>query len=58
MAVSINVETVEYSGVGPAIHLAHPGIVMRPESDRNPRPRIHREEHITAAREHIQRLLE
>jgi uracil-DNA glycosylase len=36
------------------VHLAHPGIVMRPESERNPWPRLHREEHIPALREELE----
>jgi uracil-DNA glycosylase len=32
-----------------AIHLAHPGIVMRPASNQNAWPTIHRSEHIPAA---------
>ena len=39
----------------PVIHLAHPGIVMRPASERNPWPRLHREIHIPAARETVER---
>lgn len=41
----------------PVIHLAHPGIIMRPASDRNPWPRLHRETHIPAARQVVQRLV-
>jgi uracil-DNA glycosylase len=40
----------------PAIHLAHPGIVMRPASERNPWPRLHWETHIPAAREAVEQL--
>jgi uracil-DNA glycosylase len=40
----------------PVIHLAHPGIVMRPASERNPWPRLHREMHIPAARKAVERL--
>ena len=36
------------------VHLAHPGIVMRPASERNPWPRLHREEHIPALREGLE----
>ncbi len=43
--------------VYPVIHLAHPGIVMRPASEQNPWPRRHREEHIPAAREIVRRLV-
>lgn len=39
------------------INLAHPGIVMRPASDRNPWPRLHSETHIPAAREAVERLV-
>jgi len=35
----------------PVIHLAHPGIVMRPATERNQWPRRHREIHIPAVRE-------
>lgn len=35
----------------PVIHLAHPGVVMRPATERNAWPRLHREEHAPAARE-------
>jgi uracil-DNA glycosylase len=38
------------------IHLAHPGIVMRPASERNPWPRLHWETHIPAAREVVEQL--
>ncbi|MCD6333844.1 MAG: hypothetical protein J7M27_00735 [Candidatus Latescibacteria bacterium] len=41
----------------PVIHLAHPGIVMRPVSKRNPWPRLHRETHIPVAREIVERLV-
>jgi len=41
----------------PVIHLAHPGIVMRPASERNPWPRLHREIHIPVARETVERLV-
>jgi uracil-DNA glycosylase len=37
-------------------HLAHPGIVMRPESERNPWPRLHQEEHIPALRDKLEGL--
>lgn len=43
--------------VYPAIHLAHPGVVMCPASDHNPWPRLHREEHLPAARRVISRLV-
>jgi len=42
--------------VYPAVHLAHPGIVMRPASERNAWPRLHREEHIPLLREELERL--
>lgn len=41
----------------PAIHFAHPGIVMRKESSRNQWPKRHREEHIPAARNAIQAIM-
>jgi uracil-DNA glycosylase len=41
----------------PVIHLAHPGIVMRPATERNPWPRMHKEVHIPAARKVIEELL-
>lgn len=41
----------------PAIHLAHPGIVMRPPTERNPWPRWHKEKHIPMAREVIRKKL-
>ena len=41
----------------PAIHLAHPGVTMRKPTDHTPWPRLHREEHIPAARKHIADLL-
>jgi len=41
----------------PAIHLAHPGIVMRPATERNSWPRRHKEEHIPMARETIAKKL-
>jgi hypothetical protein len=37
------------------VHLAHPGIVMRPASERNLWPRLHREEHIPLVREELER---
>lgn len=45
------------SEIYPIIHLAHPGIVMRAASERNPWPRLHRDVHIPAARKAIQSLL-
>ena len=45
------------AGTYPVIHLAHPGIVMRATSARNPWPRLHREEHVPRAREALARLL-
>lgn len=39
----------------PVLHLAHPGIVMRPESDRNPWPGLHKQ-HIVEAQAAIARL--
>ncbi|MGB3717267.1 MAG: uracil-DNA glycosylase family protein [Candidatus Promineifilaceae bacterium] len=41
----------------PVIHLAHPGITMRKASDRNPWPRLHREEHIPVAKKNIMEML-
>jgi uracil-DNA glycosylase len=41
----------------PVIHLAHPGIVMRPASAHNPWPRLHREEHVPRAREMVEQFL-
>jgi len=38
------------------VHLAHPGIVMRPASEWNPWPRLHQEEHIPALREELEGL--
>lgn len=45
------------AGTYPVIHLAHPGIVIRPASDRNRWPHWHRTVHIPEARESVQRLL-
>jgi uracil-DNA glycosylase len=39
------------------IHLAHPGIIMRPATERNRWPLVHREEHIPQAREAIEKIL-
>ena len=41
----------------PIIHLAHPGIVMRTPSERNPWPRLHREVHIPEAKKALEGLL-
>jgi uracil-DNA glycosylase len=41
----------------PVLHLAHPGIVMRPATERNRWPHLHRTLHIPAAREAVARLL-
>ena len=41
----------------PAAHMAHPGIVMRKTTTRNPWPRLHHEEHVPAVRRVIGRLL-
>jgi uracil-DNA glycosylase len=41
----------------PVIHLAHPGIVMRPATEANPWPRRHREEHLPRAREMVELLV-
>jgi len=38
------------------IHLAHPGIVMRPETSKNRWPAIHRNEHIPVAKQELIRL--
>jgi uracil-DNA glycosylase len=43
--------------VYPALHLAHPGVVICPASDHNPWPRLHREEHLPAARKVAERLV-
>lgn len=40
----------------PAIHFAHPGIIMRAESERNKWPKCHRECHIPKARKIIKNL--
>lgn len=45
------IENISY----PVIHMAHPGIVMRPGSKRNPWPGLHREEHIPAASKIIEK---
>lgn len=47
------IESVVY----PVVHLAHPGIVMRPVSNRNPWPRVHKEEHIPVARVSVKRMV-
>lgn len=41
----------------PVIHLAHPGIVMRPATERNRWPHLHRVEHIPLAREVLKKVL-
>jgi uracil-DNA glycosylase len=41
----------------PVIHMAHPGIVMRPASEQNPWPRVHRRKHIPAARAAVEQLI-
>jgi len=41
----------------PVIHLAHPGIAMRPASEANPWRRLHREEHVPRAREMVELLM-
>lgn len=40
----------------PIIHFAHPGIVMRASSERNPWPRLHREVHIPEAKRSLAEL--
>lgn len=50
-------ELVIDSMIFPVIHFAHPGIVMRAPSERNPWPRFHREEHIPAARKVLDKLI-
>jgi uracil-DNA glycosylase len=40
----------------PVIHMAHPGIVMRPSSEQNPWPNLHREDHIPTATKNIEKL--
>jgi hypothetical protein len=40
----------------PAIHLAHPGIVMRPSTSRNTWPKRHKSEHIPRARKGLESL--
>lgn len=45
-------EDLEY----PVIHLAHPGIIMRPATERNQWPRLHREKHIPEVKKIIKRL--
>ena len=53
-----DLKEIQLGAVGyPAIHLAHPGIVMRAASERNPWPRLHRERHIPEAREVVERLV-
>jgi uracil-DNA glycosylase len=39
------------------IHLAHPGIVMRPPSESNPWPELHKNEHIPRVRKIIEHLV-
>lgn len=41
----------------PVIHFAHPGIVMRTASERNPWPQLHREVPIPEARKNISKLI-
>jgi len=45
------------SNIYPIIHFAHPGIVMRKASERNPWPRLHREEHIPEAKIALKELI-
>ena len=53
-----DLKEIQLGAVGyPTIHLAHPGIVMRAASERNPWPRLHREKHIPEAREDVERLV-
>ena len=41
----------------PVIHFAHPGIVTRASSERNPWPRLHREVHIPQAKRSLEGLI-
>jgi uracil-DNA glycosylase len=41
----------------PVIHLAHPGIVMRPVSKSNPWPQLHCDEHIPAAKKVLKQFI-
>lgn len=41
----------------PVIHLAHPGIVMRPATERNRWPVVHKTHHIPVARQAVEKLL-
>ena len=41
----------------PVIHFAHPGIVMRAASERNPWPRLHGEVHISEAKRSLAGLI-
>jgi hypothetical protein len=41
----------------PVIHLAHPGIVMRPATERNRWPVVHKTQHIPLARQAVEKLL-
>ena len=45
------------SKIHPVIHFAHPGIVMREASERNPWPRIHREVHIPGSKNSLKRVI-
>ena len=45
------------SVVYPVLHFAHPGIVMRKASERNPWPRRHRDKHIPEARNALRELI-
>jgi uracil-DNA glycosylase len=41
----------------PVLHMAHPGIVMRNASERNPWPRLHWEKHIPEAKKALSQIL-
>jgi len=49
----VQVGNVQY----PLIHLAHPGIVMRPATERNRWPRLHKTAHIPQARRALEKML-
>ena len=44
------------STIYPVIHFAHPGIVMRTASERNPWPRLHRKVHIPQAKKELSKI--
>ena len=49
----VNIGSLVY----PVIHFAHPGIVMRKASERNPWPRRHLEEHIPEAKKALSKIM-